>query len=210
MKLKYQSAQSSFYFFFGIFACLFFDAFYFSLALPLSQIPDPPVFWASFSLWGIFGAYTILDAGNDGRKGRANFLKFGLILLLVFILSRFTDAMVPVAYSFAGFPAGIAIFEAIVLIIRGIGRIKRRSSSVQPIENNLKTPQSVTGLQKDLRYFFALSILTMIYSLIELYLGVFLDIHSYFYWIGFALWMLVFASCYWIIIKYSKRTKSRT
>jgi hypothetical protein len=119
---RFKDAESSRTLIVSIVGLLAFNLFYFGLALPLSQISDSSLFWASYLAWGALGFGMLSrDAKNDpkgNRRAKSAAAIFAAILASLLALAAVGTIPGQVPLAFVGFFAGIAVWGAVVLLIR--------------------------------------------------------------------------------------------
>jgi hypothetical protein len=105
------------------------DWLYFSFFVPYDSIPNKPIFWASFAIWGIgptlfFWIYRNVPASRATRASGNMFVGIALVALVLLGLSYNASELDPVVFAFMpGVLTGGLIGNDTVLIW---GRLKGR------------------------------------------------------------------------------------
>ncbi|MCL4519107.1 MAG: hypothetical protein M1587_07915 [Thaumarchaeota archaeon] len=124
MKFTLKTKESTVSILGGIAGLVGFNLFYFTLALPPTEIAQPIIFWTSFCAWGLLGLVLSLRVGNDRRKMQDAFLIFAIIMIVMLGLAAIDASnFASMVLSFPGFPAGIAVWSALILLKRAFSKI---------------------------------------------------------------------------------------
>lgn len=122
--LKFETKESTLAII-GAIATLFgFQIFYFTLVIPFDRITHGSAsfslfFWSSFFMWGVLGFVMYLrKTKKDIRRAQDASLVFAVLLSATMALATTDSYLLPIPYSFPGFPAGIAVNGSILLIKR--------------------------------------------------------------------------------------------